>query len=577
MAARMNGLAAAPGLARGPALRWEQQPLTIPVYTPTDLSAERTRLAGARRTAAEQLRQLSRQIETGVGEAEAALFEAQAMFLEDATLVQRAEDEIAKGQNAEIAWHEACEYFAAMLESMPDETLSARSADIRDIDRRVIETLTGSRATVILVEPVVILAHDLLPSQTALLDRSKVLAFCTAEGGRTSHTAILAKALGIPAVVGLGEAVLRVQNDTVLLVDGNEGWVVADPDPEAILEFDQLARAAAEQRSRDKALAEEPAMTRDGHRVEIVANVGSVEDTRLALQYGAEGIGLLRTEFLFLNRGQAPDEQTQYAAYRTILELMGSRPAVVRTLDIGGDKDVPYFDFGAEANPFLGYRAVRISLDHPKEFKVQLRALLRAGAGHDLRIMFPMIATLDEVRAVKRLTAEARDSLLNEGQEAAGTIQVGIMVEVPSVVLMVERFAREVDFFSVGTNDLTQYIFAAERGNARVAQFSDPCHPAVLRAIRQVVEGAHQAGIWVGVCGEMGGDPQAIPILLGLGVDELSITPLQIPSAKQIVRQWSLAEARDLAARALELDDASAVRNLARRSASASSTGISAV
>lgn len=560
----MKGLPAAPGLAKGPALRWEQHPLAIPAYTPTDLTAERVRLNHARRTAAEQLRQLSSRIGEGLGDAEAALFEAQAMFAEDANLLQRAEEGINKGQNAEAAWHEACEFFAAQLEGMPDEALRARSADIRDIDRRVIETLTGSRSTVLIVEPVVILAHDLLPSQTASLDRPKVLAFCTAEGGTTSHTAILAKALGIPAIVGLGKAILDVPDDAILLVDGNNGQVIVDPAPEEILEFDRRAHAAAEKRAQDRLHAGNLAITRDGRRIEIVANIGNVEEARLAIQYGAEGIGLLRTEFLFLNRGQAPGEQTQYSAYRTIMTLMGTRPVVVRTLDIGGDKDVPYFDFGQEANPFLGYRAVRISLDRPDEFKAQLRALLRAGAGHDLRIMFPMIATLDEVREVKKLVSEVHQALRFEGYETAEKFQIGIMVEVPSVVLLADQFAGEVDFFSIGTNDLTQYIFAAERGNARVSRLSDPCHPAVLKAIRQVVDGAHQAGIWVGVCGEMGGDPQAIPILLGLGVDELSITPLQIPSAKRIIRQWSLTEAQELAARALGLDGARAVRDLVK-------------
>lgn len=560
MTVEMNGLPAAPGLVRGPASRWEQRPLQIPRQAPDDPAKERTRLGEARQEAARQLRELVLQIEAKLGSAEAALFEAQAMFLEDTVLIQRAEEAIKAGQNAETAWHEACGHFAAQLETMPDETLRARSADIRDVGRRVIEILMGIQVTKTLVQPAVILARDLLPSQTALLDGSKVLAFCTAEGGQTSHTAILAKALGIPAVVGLGEAILDVPDEIILLVDGNSGRVVSDPTPELAADFDLRIQAYAETRLSDQRLTVEPAVTRDGHRVEVVANVGSVEDARLALEHGAEGIGLLRTEFLFLNRSQPPDEQTQYSAYRTILDLMGARPVVVRTLDIGGDKEVPYFDFGQEANPFLGYRAIRISLDRPDEFKMQLRALLRAGAGHDLRIMFPMIASLNEVLEAKKLVAEARKELQTEGKEMAGKYQIGIMVEIPSVALLADRFAREVDFFSIGTNDLTQYTLAAERGNKRVSHLGDPCHPAVLREIQQVVRAAHQAGIWVGVCGEMAGDSQAIPILLGLGMDELSIAPRQIPAAKQVVRHWSLADARKLANRALELDDADAVR-----------------
>jgi phosphoenolpyruvate-protein phosphotransferase len=294
----------------------------------------------------------------------------------------------------------------------------------------------------------------------------------------------------------------------------------------------------------------------------VVANIGNVEDARKALEYGAEGIGLLRTEFLFLNRSQFPDENTQFAAYKIILDLMGLRPVVVRTLDVGGDKEVPYYDFGAEANPFLGYRAIRISLDQPEDLKAQLRALLRAGTGHDLRIMFPMIATLDEVRRAKDLYAEARGELGSEMIEVAEQVQLGIMVEVPSVGLTAEQFASEVDFFSIGTNDLTQYTFAAERGNKHVAHLSDPCHPAILRQISMVVQAAHANGKWVGICGEMASDRHAIPILVGLGVDEFSVTPRQIPMVKQAVRNISLSIVKTYSQRAIELTSAKSVREL---------------
>lgn len=560
MTVELKGIPAAPGLAKGPALRWEPRPLQIPKFIPADLQAERTRLGDARQNAAKQLRELVGQVASQIGETEAALFEAQAMFLEDAVLVQKAEAAIDSGMNAEQAWHDACEYFASQLEAMPDETLRARSADVRDVGRRVLEILMGVKSAPTLAKQSIILARDLAPSQTAALDKSKVLAFCTAEGGPTSHTAILAKALGIPAIVGLGDAILDIADETLLLVDGNTGTLASNPTSDLVADFGQRILAEGEKRQREHELATQPALTRDGHRVEIAANVGSVDDARLALQHGAERIGLLRTEFLFLNRSQPPDEQTQYSAYRTILDLMGNRPVVVRTLDVGGDKEVPYLDFGHEANPFLGYRAIRISLDHPNDFKAQLRALLRAGAGHDLRIMFPMIASLEEVQKAKSLVAEAQMELHNAGREMAENVQIGIMVEIPSVALLAERFAREVHFFSIGTNDLTQYTLAAERGNKRVSHLNDPCHPAVLREIQQVVLAAHRAGIWAGVCGEMAGDTQAIPILLGLGVDELSMSPRQIPSAKQVVRNWSQADAQELARRALEMDGADAIR-----------------
>ncbi len=560
MTVELKGIRAAPGLAKGLALRWNQRPLQIPKFIPVDLHAEKTRLGNARQNATKQLRELANQVASQIGETEAALFEAQAMFLEDAVLVQKAEAAIDSGMNAEQAWHDACDYFASQLEAMSDETLRARGADVRDVGRRVLEILTGAQATLALTKQSIILARDLAPSQTAMLDKSKVLAFCTAEGGPTSHTAILAKALGIPAVVGLGDAVLDIPDETFLLVDGNTGALASNPTTDLIAGFEQRILADSEKRQREHEMASQPAITRDGHRIEIVANVGSVDDARLALQQGAEGIGLLRTEFLFLNRSQPPDEQTQYSAYRTILDLMGNRLVIVRTLDVGGDKEVSYLDFGHEANPFLGYRAIRISLDHPDDFKVQLRALLHAGAGHDLRIMFPMIASLEEVHKAKGLVAEAQMELQSAGKEMAEDVQIGIMVEIPSVALLAERFAREVDFFSIGTNDLTQYTLAAERGNKRVSHLNDPCHPAVLKEIQQVVLAAHQAGIWVGVCGEMAGDSQAIPILLGLGVGELSMSPRQIPSAKQVVRNWSLADAQELTRHALELDGADAIR-----------------
>ena len=556
----LRGIPAARGLARGRSRQWKDASPKIPTYAPADLGAEKVRLIEARQKAESQLHSLSTQVTEQVGEAEAALFEAQAMFLNDPILVGKAESEINNGMNAERAWHQASEYFATQLESLPDETLRARSADVRDVGRRVIEILLGVQTGLALEEQTILLARDLAPSQTATLDTSKVLAFCTAEGGPTSHTTILAKALGIPAVVGIGDELLEIMDGTILLVDGTAGLVASNPTPELLADFDRRARIEREQREREAEFAAQPAVTVDGHRVEVVANVGSVEDARKALEFGAEGIGLLRTEFLFLNRSQLPSEQTQFAAYRTILDLMERRPVVVRTLDVGGDKEVPYYDFDAEANPFLGYRAIRISLDRPEDFKSQLRALLRAGVGHDLRIMFPMIATLNEVHRARQLFEEARFELQSKQVEIAQDVQVGIMVEIPSVALLAEQFAPEVDFFSIGTNDLTQYTFAAERGNKRVSHLSDPCHPAVLRQIELVVQAAHEHGKWVGVCGEMAGDLQAIPVLLGLGMDELSMSPAQIPSVKQIICKWSVVAAQELTQQVLNLGSAEAVR-----------------
>ncbi len=564
MAKDLRGIPAAPGLARGYAFRWKESAIAIPEQTPTDLDAEKNRLAEARQKAEGQLHSLSTQISRQVGEAESALFEAQAMFLNDTVLVEKAESTIDNGINAERAWHQACEYFAVQLENLTDETLRERSADVRDVGRRVIEILLGVQSRPRLASQTIILARDLTPSQTAELDKSKVAAFCTVEGGSTSHTAILANAIGIPAVVGMGPELLDIEDGTVLLVDGTAGLVASNPTPELLADFDQRILAESRQREYEVESAAQPAVTTDGHRVKVLANVGSVDDARKALKYGAEGIGLLRTEFLFLNRSQPPEEKSQYVAYRSIFDLMETRPVVVRTLDVGGDKEVPYYDFGAEANPFLGYRAIRISLDHPTDFKSQVRALLRAGVGHDLRLMFPMIATLNEVRLAKKLMNEARAELQLESIVIADELQAGIMMEIPSVALLADKFAPEVGFFSIGTNDLTQYTFAAERGNKRVSHLNDSCHPAILRQIERVVQAAHAHGKWVGVCGEMAGDADAIPILLGLGVDELSMAPARIPAAKRLIREWSLTDAHAIAAQALNLESAEDIRRLGK-------------
>lgn len=564
MARDLKGIAAAPGLARGNTFRWQESALAIPEQTPADLEAEKKRLAEARREAGRQLHSLSEQISQQVGEAEAALFEAQAMFLDDSVLVEKAEMAITDGNNAEKAWHLATEYFAAQLEDLEDETLRERSADVRDVGRRVIEILLGVQARPRLASRTILTARDLTPSQTAELDKSRVAAFCTAEGGPTSHTAILANAIGIPAVVGMGPELLDIEDGTMLLVDGTSGLVASNPTPERLADFEQRILAESRRRKVEIESAARPALTTDGHRLKVLANAGSVQDARNAIKFGAEGIGLLRTEFLFLNRSRPPDENAQYAAYRSVFDLMKTRPVVVRTLDIGGDKEVPYYDFGAEANPFLGYRAIRISLDHPSDFKLQLRALLRAGVGHDLRLMFPMIATLDEFRKAKKLLEEARAELHGEEIATADDLQVGIMMEIPSVALLADQFAPQVDFFSIGTNDLTQYTFAAERGNRRVSHLNDSCHPAILRQIERVVQAAHRQGKWVGVCGEMAGDAEAVPILLGLGVDELSMAPARIPSSKRLIREWSLIDARAVAGRALDLESAEDIRRLVK-------------
>jgi phosphotransferase system enzyme I (PtsI) len=360
--------------------------------------------------------------------------------------------------------------------------------------------------------------------------------------------------------VGTGKKILEISNGDFILVDGDLGEVIVNPDEDAQKDYEARRKLAHAQSRAELEVADEPAITTDGHHVEVVANVGNVADTESALNYGAEGIGLLRTEFIYLDREDAPDEDEQYKAYNDILGLMQDRPVVVRTIDVGGDKELPYLDLGEEANPFLGWRAIRMCLDRPDFFKIQLRALLRASPDHDLRIMFPMISTLEEVRCARSLLAEARDEVLKQGHDVAENIQIGIMVEIPSVVVMADQFAKEVDFFSIGTNDLTQYTMAAERVNEKLSGLNDPCHPAILRQIKRVIETAHDEGIWVGLCGEMAGDPIATPILLGLGLDEFSMAPISIPHIKAIIRCLDLESANQLAAEVVLMDSAEDVR-----------------
>ncbi len=563
----LKGIAASPGFASGPCFWLAAQAIDVRRFRVEDPEAEFPRLDGALVEARAQIEEVLRAARQQTGQEEAAIFEAHLLFLEDPELLDQVRTRVRQEHlNVEAAWADAIEAYAQALAAMENEYFAARAADVRDVGRRVLRLLYHLPEDDVsqLQRPAVILARDLTPSDTVRLDKQRVLAFCTAEGGPTSHTAILAKSLGLPAVVGLGSALLEVPHSAALLVDGEQGQVVVNPDEAARRQFEARRAGFQVRYQAELSSAGQPAVTRDGRQVEVVANIGGVEDARAALQNGAEGVGLFRTEFLYLDRYTAPEEEEQVTAYRAVMEVMEYRPVVVRTMDIGGDKELPYLDLGQEANPFLGCRAIRISLAEPEIFKAQLRALLRAAVGHDMRIMFPMIATLAEVRRARALLAEARHELEQAGQPLPERVQTGIMVEIPSVAVMADRFAGEVDFFSIGTNDLTQYTFAAERTNEKVAHLADACHPAILRQIRAVIQAAHTRGIWVGVCGELAGDPDAVPLLLGLGLDEFSMAAPAIPHAKAVIRQWSLPAARDLALRALDLDSGAEVRELVR-------------
>jgi len=563
----LRGISASRGIAIGPAFRFKRAGLTIERRHVDDSSVEWTRLEAALRTAREQLEALCASARAEYGADQAAIFEAQAMMLADPELLGAARTAIEQeGLNAEAALADAIEASARALEALDDPYFRARAADVRDVGDRVLRVLLGvaESPTEGLETPSIVLACDLAPSDTVLLDKRLVLGFCTAEGGATSHTAILARSLGLPAVVGAGEEVLKIADGTPLILDGDRGRLVVEPDEETLAEYRARRSAAATVLRRAQGRAHEPALTRDGHRVEVVANVGNVEGARAALEAGAEGIGLLRTEFLYLERTTLPDEEEQYQAYRAIIEVFGHRPVVLRTLDIGGDKELPYLDLPREANPFLGFRAIRLCLARPELLKPQLRAALRAGVGGNLKVMFPMIATVDEVRKARALLEECQAELLAEGKAIAEGVEVGIMVEVPSAAVMADRLADEVDFFSIGTNDLSQYTMAADRTNALVADLASAFQPAVLRLVQYVIQSAHAKGKWVGMCGELAGEPLAIPILLGLGLDEFSMNAPAIPVAKEVIRALTMDEARKIAEAALQLDSAGAVRELVR-------------
>ena len=494
---------------------------------------------------------------------EADVFLAHQMFVDDVALLKNTRAAIAGGLNAEASWMDAIEAFAAQLEALPNPTLSARAADIRDVGRRVLRHLLGHPAgSLQLNGPSVIIAADLSPSQTAALDKDKVLAFCTAQGGPTSHTAILAKALGLPAVVALGSDILSVTAGAYLLVNGIQGEVIIDPDEQALTSFKAISERSSLRQGLAAAEAELPAVTRDGFSVEVVANIGGLEDAHSAVANGAEGVGLFRTEFLYLNRTSLPSEAEQILAYRQVFDALGSRPIVVRTLDIGGDKAVSYLGLSQEANPFLGWRAIRMNEGRPDIFSSQLRALLQAGAGKDLRIMIPMVSNLAEVLQAKHMLVETQHDLQAAGLPCPQSVQFGIMVEVPSAALLADHIAPHVDFFSIGTNDLTQYTLAVDRTNSRVAHLASPYHPAVLQLISMTITSAHACGKWVGVCGELAGEVLAAPLLLGLGLDEFSMAPALIPALKLAIRKCNQSDCQTLAGQALALSTTNEVKDL---------------
>jgi multiphosphoryl transfer protein len=551
----VRGVSGAPGIAVGPIYRFERARIEVRERF-AGVDQEQARLRVALEAARQQIVTLHEQILQRADAQEAAIFEVHRDILADSDLLDAVQGAIADGCGAAAAWQGAIAQQAAALAQLPDPLLAERAADVRDVGERVLRLLTGTdtAAPALPDEPVVVIAYDLTPSETAALDPRRVLGFCTAVGGPNAHTAILARALGLPAVVSAGPAVMELAAGTLVILDGAAGTLAVSPDERAVAAAQAAQRQEQDRKASAMRAAAELAITADGHRVEVVANIGGLDDAEKATASGAEGVGLLRTEFLFLDRTEAPAEEEQFAVYRDIAQALGGQPVIVRTLDIGGDKPLPYLDLPAEDNPFLGERGIRLCLSHPELLRQQLRAILRAAAFGRLRIMFPMIADLAELRAARTMVEEIRAEL------GAPRLEIGIMVEVPSAALMADVLAQEVDFFSIGTNDLTQYTLAMDRTHPRLAAQADGLHPAVLRLIARTAEAAHAVGKWVGVCGELGADPQAVPILIGLGVDELSVSVPAIPTVKAQIRSLSRTECQERARRALGCATAVQVR-----------------
>ncbi|WP_368993705.1 phosphoenolpyruvate--protein phosphotransferase [Caldifermentibacillus hisashii] len=555
MSTWITGIAASSGIAIGKAYRLVEPDLSFQKTTVEDSEKEISRFRDCLRIAKSQLEAIRDHAREALGPDKAEIFEAHLLILNDPEIVAPIEDKIKNEKmNAEAALQETTDMFIGIFEQMDNEYMRERAADIRDVRKRVLAGLLN--VTIpnpsMISEEVIIVAEDLTPSDTAQLNRKFVKGFTTDIGGRTSHSAIMARSLEIPAVVGTKTATKDIQNGDFLILDGLSGEVHINPTEELIEEYKKKQADYEAQLAEWAKLVNEPSISKDGVQVELVANIGTPKDVEGALHNGAEGVGLFRTEFLYMGRDELPSEEDQFAAYKAVLEGMEGRPVVVRTLDIGGDKKLSYLPLPEEMNPFLGHRAIRLCLDRTDIFRTQLRALLRASVYGKLKVMFPMIATLNEFREAKKLFLEEKDNLAKEGVPTADHIELGIMVEIPSTAVLADQFAKEVDFFSIGTNDLIQYTMAADRMNEQVSYLYQPYNPSILRLVKMVIDASHKEGKWTGMCGEMAGDETAVPLLLGLGLDEFSMSATSILKARSLIRKLSKAEMEKLAQEALQ-------------------------
>ncbi|WP_370222134.1 phosphoenolpyruvate--protein phosphotransferase [Cytobacillus sp.] len=558
----LNGIAASSGIAIAKAYRLVEPDLSFDRKTVENAEQEVERFQSALAESKGELEVIRDNAHKELGADKAAIFDAHLLVLSDPELISPIEDKIKTDKvNAESALKETADMFITMFEQMDNEYMKERAADIRDVTKRVLSHLLGLQIAnpSMIAEEVIIIAEDLTPSDTAQLNRQFVKGFTTDIGGRTSHSAIMARSMEIPAVVGTKESTKQIKNGDLVIVDGLKGLVHINPTPEAVAEYKEEHRKFEDQKAEWAKLVNEKSVTADGHHVELAANIGTPKDLKGVVENGGEGIGLYRTEFLYMGRDQLPTEEEQFESYKAVLEGMSGKPVVVRTLDIGGDKELPYLNLPKEMNPFLGFRAIRLCLEEQEMFRTQLRALLRASTYGNLKIMFPMIATLDEFRQGKAILEEEKQKLVSEGSKVADNIEIGIMVEIPSTAVMAEQFAKEVDFFSVGTNDLIQYTMAADRMNERVSYLYQPYNPAILRLVKMVIDAAHKEGKWAGMCGEMAGDETAIPLLLGLGLDEFSMSATSILKARSQISHLNKKDMEALAEKALHMNTAEEV------------------
>ncbi|MDT8852270.1 phosphoenolpyruvate-protein phosphotransferase PtsI [Pantoea dispersa] len=566
----ISGILASPGIAFGKALLLKEDEIVISRKKITDDQVEQEvqRFLDGRSKAAGQLEAIRVKAGETFGEEKAAIFEGHIMLLEDEELEQEIIDLIKKDHvTADAAAHSVVEGQAKALEELDDEYLKERAADVRDIGKRLLQNILGLHIVDLsaIADESILVAKDLTPSETAQLNLKKVLGFITDLGGRTSHTSIMARSLELPAIVGTGNVTATVKNGDFLIIDGVNNKIYVNPTDDVQEELKAIQTQYLSEKHELAKLKDLPAITLDGHQVEVCANIGTVRDVAGAERNGAEGVGLYRTEFLFMDRDSLPSEEEQFQAYKAVAEAMGSQAVIVRTMDIGGDKDLPYMNLPKEDNPFLGWRAIRIAMDRKEILHAQLRAILRASSFGKLRIMFPMIISVEEVRFLKAELEMLKAQLREEGKAFDESIEVGIMVETPASAVIARHLAKEVDFFSIGTNDLTQYTLAVDRGNDLISHLYNPMTPSVLGLIKQVIDASHAEGKWTGMCGELAGDERATLLLLGMGLDEFSMSAISIPSIKKIIRNTNFEDAKALAEQALAQPTAEDLMNLVNK------------